>query len=85
MLTRAEHNQFSMIRVSPRPRSTVAEALDSQTLWQADRLAFSDLAWLAFGFWYGGAASTVRAGGDIGEAKGVSSRGRRGSWRGEGR
>jgi len=57
--------------------STVAVTLDSQTLWQGDRLAFSDLARLAVGFWYGGAASTIRAGGDIGEAKGASARGRR--------
>jgi hypothetical protein len=43
-----------------------------------DRLAFSDSARLAFGFWYGGEARTIRAGGgDIGEAKGVSARGRR--------
>ena len=55
----------------------VAVVLDSQTLWQVDRLAFSDSARLAFGFWYGGAASTIRAGGDIGEAKGGSARGRR--------
>ena len=41
-----------------------------------DRLAFSNSARLAFGFWYGGAASTIRAG-DIGEDKGVSARGRR--------
>jgi hypothetical protein len=42
-----------------------------------DRLGFSDSARLAFGFWYGGAASTIRAGGDISEARGVSARGRR--------
>lgn len=61
----------------PTAKVKVAVILDSQTLWQVDRLAFSDSARPAFGFWYGGAASTIRAGGDIGEAKGVSARGRR--------